>query len=105
MHLLPEEKEALVEALNRGATDPLARALRNLLMKEEVEGGEIEFGGKIPAADYEEFRRNFPQYGSVKWFVREAVRAANLLMRERKGSALVVEDSIVALFSQQEVPG
>lgn len=32
-----------------------------------------EFGARVPTEDYEEFNRQFPQYGAATWFIRTAL--------------------------------
>jgi hypothetical protein len=37
----------------------------------------VEFGADVPKREYDRFKRNFPQYGAVKWFLNEALRTFN----------------------------
>lgn len=59
----------------------------------------IEFSAKIPAEDYEEFKKNCPQYGAVTWFIQTAVRNFNDLLRENPTARETVGAAVDKMLS------
>lgn len=37
----------------------------------------VDFGGKVPAEEYDRFKEIFPQYGATKWFINVALKSFN----------------------------
>lgn len=40
-----------------------------------------EFGAPVPTEEYEFFKQNFPQYGSVKWLITSMLAEFNAQVR------------------------
>lgn len=55
---------------------------------------EKEFGGKVPIHEYNDFKKNFPQYGATNWLVNTALAEVNRLVREDAGVANIVQRAI-----------
>lgn len=53
-----------------------------------------EIGAAVPAADHDEFRENFPQYGATQWLITEALRAVNDIVRRNPQLRSIVLFSI-----------
>lgn len=53
-----------------------------------------EFSAKVPTAEYEEFKRNFPQYGAVNWFINTTLAHFNRLVKKNPSSVELIDASI-----------
>lgn len=54
----------------------------------------VEFGGKVPASMMAEFLGNFPQHGSISWFVRGALSEFNRKCAENPALRELMSDSL-----------
>lgn len=39
--------------------------------------GRVEFSSKVPEEEYERFKKRFPQYGAVNWFINASLKNFN----------------------------
>lgn len=68
--------------------------------REFPEQGLTEVMARIPTADYEKFIGNFPMYGAISWFVREAFVAFNAKIEASPSLREEVIDSINEMMEQ-----
>lgn len=58
----------------------------------------VEFGAKVPSAEYEEFKENFPQYGAVTWFINSTLAQFNAAVRENPTAKDLIDKSINSML-------
>lgn len=54
----------------------------------------VEFGAKVSKADYEEFKKNFPQYGAVNWFINSTLQQFNKQVSENPSNKDLIDAAI-----------
>lgn len=57
-----------------------------------------EFSAHVPVDEYEEFKRNFPQYGAVNWFINSTLTEFNRVVRENPTAREQIVQSIEAML-------
>lgn len=62
---------------------------------------EKEFSAKVPLEEYEEFRKNFPQYGAVNWFINLSLVEFNRHVRENPTTADLVRKAIQDMVEER----
>lgn len=60
----------------------------------------IEFGGRVPVDQYEQFRNTFPQYGATNWFINTALARFNQLVDENPVLKHAVDEAIDAMLDE-----
>jgi len=58
----------------------------------------VEFGSDVPQELYDEFKRRFPQYGAVKWFINSSLSAFLDATREMPEVSEVIDSQIRSMW-------
>lgn len=61
---------------------------------------DVEFGAKVPADLYSEFKHLYPQYGAVTWFINAALAAFIQTTRDRDDLQERVHDGIESMLKE-----
>jgi hypothetical protein len=69
-------------------------------MSEAVSKPLIEFGGRVPAAEYDRFRDSFPQYGATNWFINKSLRRFNEYVDEHPEVKEAIDRSIDQMLDE-----
>jgi hypothetical protein len=54
----------------------------------------VEFSAHVPIDEYNEFKKNFNQYGAVKWFINESLAQFNAQVRENPTLRQLVSNAV-----------
>lgn len=60
-----------------------------------------EFGTKVPTEEYLKFRRRFPQYGSVNWFINTVLQKFNKLCDAQPDAEVLLQRSINEMLAER----
>lgn len=60
----------------------------------------VEFSSKVPQEEYERFKKRFPQYGAVGWFINSSLKTFNDLCELIPDSQEMVNRSINLMLAQ-----
>jgi hypothetical protein len=64
-----------------------------------------EFSAKVPVTEYETFKKNFPQYGAVNWFINTALASFNRQVRKNPSSVELIDEAVKDMLTERrEVP-
>lgn len=56
--------------------------------------GLVDVRGRVREAEFDEFKKNFPQQGSIQWFISTAFVIFNELVREHPDRKVEIREAI-----------